>query len=147
MFFFRFLPAVAVFLCMPAWSQAVSEGWMRAMPPGQPTAAAYLTIENPSDVAVSLLSASSPLAGSVEIHESVQRDGMWRMRRLIELQIPAGGSAELAPGGVHLMLFRMERGLREGEKLPVTLQFDNGETRQLEIDVRAIGASGGHRHH
>lgn len=147
MVFFRILPAVAVFLCMPAWPQDVSEGWMRAMPPGQPTAAAYLTIGNSSDGAISLVSASSPLAGSVEIHESVQRDGMWRMRRLTEVQIPAGGSAELAPGGVHLMLFRMERGLREGEKLPVTLRFDNGETRQLEIDVRAIGATGEHRHH
>ncbi len=147
MHFFRILPAVAVLLAMPALALDVSDGWMRAMPPGQPTAAAYLSIDNPSNSPVTLVAASSPLAGSVEIHESVQQDGMWRMRRLTELRIPAGDSAELGPGGIHLMLFRMKRGLSEGDRLPLTLEFDNGKTLQLDISVRAIGAASGHKHH
>lgn len=147
MHFFRFLPLVAVFLSPPLWALEVSDAWMRAMPPGQPTGAAYLTIHNPADAEVALVSASTPLAGSVEIHRSVQQDGMWRMRRLTELPIPPGGSAELAPGGVHLMLFRMKQPLREGDSLPMTLGFDSGETLQLEVSVRAIGAGTGHQHH
>ncbi|MDJ0878217.1 MAG: copper chaperone PCu(A)C [Halieaceae bacterium] len=145
--FFRFLPLVAVFAALPCWAVDASDGWMRAMPPGQPTAAAYLTLSNPGDSTVALVSASTPLAGSVEIHRSFQQDGMWRMRRLTDLPIPAGGDAALAPGGAHLMLFNMKRALREGDSLPLTLEFDNGETVELSIEVRAIGAGSGHQHH
>ena len=145
--FFRFLPLVAVFLSLPCWSVEATDGWMRAMPPGQPTAAAYLTLRNPTDSAAVLLAAATPMAGKVEIHRSEQQDGMWRMRRLADLPIPAGGSTTLAPGGAHLMLFRMEHALREGDTLPLTLEFDNGETIDVEIEVRAIGAGSGHQHH
>ncbi len=147
MHFSRFLPLVAVFLSLPTWALEVSDAWMRAMPPGQPTGAAYLTIHKPTNAEVALVSASTPLAGSVEIHRSVQEDGMWRMRRLSELPILAGGSAELAPGGVHLMLFKMKQALREGDTLPMTLDFDNGETLELSVSVRAIGAGMEHQHH
>ncbi len=145
--FFRFLPLIAVFSALPCWALEVSDGWMRAMPPGQPTGAAYMTISNSSDATVALVAASTPLAGSVEIHRSVQEDGMWSMRRLAAVAIPAGGSVELAPGGIHLMLFNMQQALREGDGLPLTLEFDNGETVELDIEVRAIGAGTGHKHH
>ncbi len=145
--FSRFLPLVAVLLSLPCWSIDASDGWMRAMPPGQPTAAAYLTLSNPADSTVVLLAASSSLAGKVEIHRSFQQDGMWRMRRLADLPIPAGERAELAPGGAHLMMFDMKQALREGDTLPVTLEFDNGQTIEMNIEVRAIGAGSGHQHH
>lgn len=119
---------------------------MRAMPPGQPTAAAYVAIHNPADSAVVLIGGSTPAAAVVEIHESRQEDGMWRMRKLPGLQIPAGGRVTMAPGGVHLMLFDVDRPLKEGESIPLRLEFDTGETRDVLIDVRNIDA-GAHRHH
>ncbi len=145
--FFRFLPLVAVFLSLPCWPVDVGDAWMRAMPPGQPTAAAYLTLRNPAQSTVTLLSAATPLAGKVEIHESLQQDGRWRMRRLADLPIPAGGTATLAPGGAHLMMFDMQQPLREGDTLPLTLEFDSGESIDVSIEVRAIGAGSGHQHH
>lgn len=144
--FSRILPLVAVFAHFSAWSVEISDGWMRAMPPGQPTAAAYVTLRNDGAEPLQLVGASSPAATSVEIHESSQVDGVWRMRRLPVLELAPGETVTLSPGGIHLMLFGMQRSLREGETLPLSLQFDSGETRELVFGVRAIGA-GGHHHH
>lgn len=119
---------------------------MRAMPPGQPTAAAYVTLHNPAAGAVVLTGGSTPAAGAVEIHQSSQVEGMWRMRKLPELEIPANGRITMAPGGVHLMLFDVGTPLKEGDSIPLRLEFDTGESRDVLIDVRAIDA-GAHRHH
>lgn len=119
---------------------------MRAMPPGQPTAAAYVTLHNPAENAVVLTGGSTPVAAVVEIHESSQEDGVWRMRKLPGLDIPAGGRATMAPGAVHLMLFDVDRPLQEGESIPLRLEFDTGETRDALIEVRGID-SGTHGHH
>ena len=136
---------VALLTAVPVQAVEVIDAWMRALPPGQPTAAAYLTLKNPGAESRRLVGASVPMARSVEIHESRQVDGMWRMRRLEGLALPAGGSVTLAPGGAHLMLFGMKSPVREGDRLDVTLQFDNGETLDAEIVVKAIGAD--HAHH
>ena len=119
---------------------------MRAMPPGQPTAAAYATLRNDGDAPERVIGASSPLAKTVEIHESSQVDGMWRMRRLPALELPPGGQVQLSPGGVHLMLFGLAAPLREGDRVPLQLQLDSGETLDIEIEVRAMDA-GSHHHH
>lgn len=119
---------------------------MRALPPGQPTAAAYVTLHNPSGSAVVLTGGSTPAAALVEIHQSSQEDGMWRMRKLGGLEIPAGGSVSMTPGGVHLMLFDLGKPLREGDSIPLQLEFDTGETLDVVIEVKAIDA-GAHRHH
>ena len=129
----------------PVLAVEVTDGWMRALPPGQPTAAAYLTLTNPGSSGLRLLAARSPVADRVEIHQSSQEDGMWRMRKLDSLEIPPGGSVTLAPGGIHLMLMGLGAPLREGDELTVTLEFDNGESLPARIAVQAPGA--GHHHH
>jgi copper(I)-binding protein len=144
-FFISFL--IALMVQTPAWALQASGGWMRAMPPGQPTAAAYLTLRNADDKSARLVAASTPVARRVEIHESSQVDGMWRMRKLDSLAIPAGGSVTLAPGGVHLMLLGLTRPVREGDSLTITLELDNGESLPVTIEVGAPGDSSAHRHH
>ena len=143
----RNLLLVAFLIAPRAWSVEIEEAWMRAMPPGQPTAAAYLTLYNPGDAPAILVAASSPLAARVEVHRSSQIDGMWRMRRLDKLEIPPGSRVTMGPGDVHLMLFEVSRSLREGESLPVTLQFDDGESASVEAEVRQLDAGGAHHHH
>ena len=144
--FSRILPFVAVFVHFSAWPVEIGEGWMRAMPPGQPTAAAYLTLRNPGESPAQLTGAHSSAAESVEIHQSSQEQGMWRMRKLAGLDIPPGAEVTMAPGGVHLMLFGLKRPLQAGDAISVVLEFDGGETREISIDVRALG-SDSHQHH
>jgi copper(I)-binding protein len=145
--FSRTLPLVAVFVHISAWSVEITEAWMRAMPPGQPVAAAYVTFRNEDEGSVRLVGASSTLAKTVEIHESRQVDGIWSMRKLSTLELPPGGEIELSPGGVHLMLFGLTTPLREGDQLPLELQLDSGETLKIGVEVRAIDFGGKHSHH
>lgn len=130
---------------VPGLAVEITDGWMRALPPGQPTAAAYLTVNNPDTVTVRLVAARSEVAERVEIHRSSQVEGMWRMRRIDGLDIPAGGTVTLAPGGTHLMLMGLARPLREGESLSILLEFDSGQTLPATIVVQAPGSA--HHHH
>jgi hypothetical protein len=144
---FRFFTVLLCLSLAPLSVQAVeaTDGWMRALPPGQPTAAAYLTLTNPDAAAVRLVAARSEAAERVEIHRSSQVEGMWRMREIEGLDIPAGGTVILAPGGTHLMLIGLARPLREGETLPIVLEFDNGETLPASVVIKAPGMT--HHHH
>ena len=130
---------------VPGLAVEITGGWMRALPPGQPTAAAYLTLNNPEAATVRLVAARSEVAERVEIHRSSRVEGMWRMRKIDGLDIPSGGTVTLAPGGTHLMLMGLARPLREGESLSILLEFDNGETLPARIVVQAPGSA--HHHH
>ncbi|MEE4659861.1 MAG: copper chaperone PCu(A)C [Halieaceae bacterium] len=131
----------------PAWSAEVVEAWMRAMPPGQPTAAAYLLLRNDSTAARRVVGARSGQAQRVEFHESVETAGRWRMRQLDSLTVPAQGELAMQPGGVHLMLFDVERSLQEGDSLDLVLEMDNGAELSVVVDVRPIEGDRPQQHH
>ena len=85
-----------------------------------------------------LLSASSPAADSVEIHEMSMNDGVMRMRALGDgLAIPAGTTVELAPGGTHLMLIGVHEALVAGQTVPVELRFEKAGTTTVTMPVQA----------
>jgi len=125
----------------------VSDAWMRALPPGQPTAAAYLTLKNVSESPILLVEISASVASRVEIHESVQEDGMWRMRAMPRMELAAGQSLSLEPGGIHLMMFGMQRSPQPGQQFQFEFTLASGETVSATANVRATGASSAHRHH
>ncbi|MCG6118071.1 MAG: copper chaperone PCu(A)C [Aquimonas sp.] len=142
------LPAAPVL----ASDLSVSDPWARPTPPGSRVGAGYVQILNGGDSARRLLSAESPLAGSMEIHTMIEEDGMMRMRKLAEgLEIPAGGRVELKPGAEHLMFFSPTQAFVEGETIPVTLIFDGEERLEVPFIVsdrsgRMHGGHGAHAH-
>jgi copper(I)-binding protein len=114
--------------------------WSRATPPTANVAAGYLTIRNDGDATERFVSASSPSAQRVEIHTMDMVHDVMQMRHLSEgLEIPAGEEVALAPGGYHLMLIGLDAPLAEGDRVPVTLEFEVG-TVDIELAVRAMGA-------
>lgn len=117
----------------------VADAWLRGVPPGQNNSAAYMILVNTSASAHTVVAVSSPQARAVEIHESRQVDGMWQMRRLQELPVPAGGKALLQPGGAHLMVFGLTHTPRPGERITFQLRLASGETVSVEAEVRAPG--------
>ena len=135
-----------ILLLAPARALEAVDGWMRALPPGQPTAAAYLTLRNPAAESVRVVSARADFARTLEIHESRQVDGMWRMRRLDGLEVPAGGSVSLEPGGAHLMIFGINQAIRPGDRLGVTLELESGETLPVTIAVESPGGGPHDKH-
>ncbi len=129
-------------------SVAIEGAWVRAMPPGQSVTAAYLRAINRGTVGLKITGASSDVADRVEMHRTQEVDGRVRMQRLDHVLLPAGGEAQFAPGGAHLMLLGLPRMPETGESVHLCLQLDIGETVCTEATVRrATPAPGGHSHH
>jgi protein SCO1/2 len=114
-------PAVAV------GDLRIEAAWARPRESGG-TTGVFLTIVNTGHQPDALVSATSELAETVEIH-STQMDGdVMRMRAVDRIEIPAGERVELAPGGYHIMLVNLKRSIEPGEEIPLVLRFErNGE--------------------
>ena len=119
----------------------ITQPWSRATPGGAKVAGGYLTIENRGAVPDRLLSASSAVAKTLEIHEMTVESGVMTMRPIEGgLTIEPGKPVKFAPGGAHLMFVELKAPLKQGEQIPVTLTFEHaGEVKAL-FDVEAIGA-------
>jgi periplasmic copper chaperone A len=125
----------------------VEDAWIRAMPPGSPNSAAYMSLRNTSERAVRVISVTGAVADQVEVHRSVNEQGVWKMQRLEALPVAAGATVELSPGGAHLMLFGLSRTLREGETVPLELLLEDGASVSFEATVqRQAAAASGHHH-
>ena len=97
--------------------------------PGMAMSAGYLTLTNNTEETITITRVSSPSYASVELHETVVDDGVARMRRLENIEIPAGAKTILAPGGKHLMLMRPTKVAADS----VSLQFYDGVTLLLTV--------------
>ncbi|WP_291571214.1 copper chaperone PCu(A)C [Bradyrhizobium sp.] len=138
------------FLAAPACAQEVKAGdlvitqaWSRATPGGAKIAGGYLTIENKGATADRLLGGSGEVAGKIEVHEMAMNNGVMTMRPLDGgLTIDPGKTVKLAPGGYHLMFSDLKKPLRQGDKVPVTLEFEKAGKVSLSFDVQGVGAQG-----
>lgn len=130
---------------------AVTSAWTRATLPGAKVAGGFAMISNSGGADDRLVGVSSPVAAKSELHTMKMVDDVMVMRPMESgLTIPAGGSAELKPGGDHLMLMGLTEALKEGEMVPVTLKFESGSEISVELMVMAANAKemkhGGHDH-
>ncbi|MGH8752648.1 MAG: copper chaperone PCu(A)C [Burkholderiales bacterium] len=113
----------------------VTHAWVRATAPGQRVAGAYLEIS--SAVPNKLIAASSPLAGSVEIHSMRLKNGVMEMRQLESLELPAKQTVKLEPGGLHIMLLDLKRPLKLGDKVPLRLTLQRADRSKTVVEVQA----------
>jgi copper(I)-binding protein len=145
----RIAVVLAVFLMLPTAAAAqefkiggitVVAPWARATPGGTKVGGAYLELKAAAGAGDRLVSASSPAAGSVEIHEHASEGGVMKMRRIDGLAVPAGASVMLKPGGYHLMLMDLKQPLKQGDKLQLTLTFEKAGALSVEGPVAPLGA-------
>ena len=121
----------------------ISQAWARATPGGAKIGGGYLTIENKGSAPDSLVGASSDVAGKVEVHEMTMVNGVMKMRPVEKgLAIEPGKTVKLAPGGYHLMMMDLKSPLKQGEKVPVTLEFEKAGKVSVSLDVEGVGAQG-----
>jgi copper(I)-binding protein len=131
----------------------VSAPWSRATPAGSAVAAGYVVITNKGVTADRLVSFTTDLADQPEIHEMSNEGGVMKMRSLAKgLEIPAGASVKLQPGGYHLMLMKLKKPLTAGQRYKATLVFEKAGPVEVEFEVRAMGEGqkkgpGGHHNH
>lgn len=119
----------------------IEKPWTRASAPGAQVAGGYMTIRNQAGAKDRLVAASSPVSARVELHVHVNKDGVMQMREVPGYDVPARGAFELKPGGAHLMFIDLKRPLKEGETVPVTLNFEKAGEVRAEFQVGGLGAS------
>jgi copper(I)-binding protein len=104
-----------------------------------------MKIEN-KGAADQLISASSPVASEVQLHEMAMEGNVMRMRQVKEVVVPAGATVELKPGGLHLMFMNIKAPLAAGETVPVKLKFAKAGEVEVKMPVNAMGNPGAMKH-
>lgn len=119
----------------------ITQAWSRATPGGAKIGGGYLTIENKGTAPDRLIGVAGEVAGKIEVHEMAMNNGVMTMRPLDKgLTIEPGKTVKLAPGGYHLMMFDLKNPLKQGDKVPVTLEFEKAGKVTVSLDVQGIGA-------
>lgn len=127
-----------------AWTRPASAGGMGV---------GYAKVTNSGAESDVLLGASSDAAERVEIHETtINADGVASMKPVGSVEIGAGKSIELKPGGMHMMLIGLKEAIKDGGKVEVKLNFKNAGAVAVELDAKSAApdAAGGdheHMHH
>ena len=120
----------------------VEAPWVRSTVPAQKATGAFMKITSDRDTR--LVSAQSPVAGLVEVHEMTMESNVMKMRALPHgLDLPAGKVVEFKPGGYHFMLLDLKQAIGEGKLVPIqlTLKDKAGKREFVEIkaEVRPLG--------
>lgn len=121
----------------------ISEPWIRVTIPGRP-AAGYFHVHNMGGDADRVVSASSPSAKRIELHTHLMDGGVMKMRHVDAIDVPAKGNVELKPGGLHLMIFDLEKTVQAGHTMPVTVEFEKAGKVTLDFAVRKAGGHDSH---
>lgn len=109
----------------------VSNSWARLIPNGM--GALFLDLQNSHSESDILIRASSPNAKSVMLHQTERKNNITSMKHLMNgIKIPANENVSLKPGSYHIMLSGLDKNLKLGDKIQVTLEFNNSGPVTLE---------------
>jgi copper(I)-binding protein len=157
--FSKVIAVLALISAFPAWAAEpagieVKEAWARASAGRTQSAAAYLTLVNRGPADDKLIGASSPIAKHVHLHsEQMMQGNVMRMIMVESVDLPAGKTVSLAPGGLHVMLMELDYPLVAGATVPLRLRFAKAGDIAVDANVGAVGAMGpppsrpGEHHH
>ena len=116
----------------------VHEAWARASPGAVPTGAAYVTLMG-GDQPDTLIGASTPIAATAEAHETINDNGIMKMRSVAAVPIPPHQMVTFSPGGYHIMLTGLKQPLIAGRSFPLTLVFAHTAPLTVDVQVRGLG--------
>lgn len=138
------LTAAATPATVMAGNMMIGSVWSPATPGGAATAAVYATIMNHGTQPDTLIGGSTSVAGKFEIHQMTRTNGVMSMRPISTgIPVPPGGIVTLGPqGDYHVMLSGLKEPLKNGTRVPATLNFAKAGAVQVEIVVEPIGSRG-----
>jgi len=136
----KILIASIATLALNAWAHSsvkIEDAWVRGTVAQQKATGAFMRLTAQRDTR--LVAASSPVAGVVEIHEMSMEQGVMKMRQVAGLDLPAGRTVELRPGGYHVMLMDLKAPVAADQQVPLTLVFEaqGGSREQVELKAQA----------
>lgn len=137
--FFTAIFALAFAACAQA-QVTVKDPWVRATVPAAKASGAFMQLQSAQDAR--LVEVRSRVAGMVEIHQMAMENNMMKMQQVDGIDLPAGKPVALASGGYHIMLMMLNRQLKEGDTVPLTLVVQKKdkklETIELNVAVRPL---------
>lgn len=112
----------------------VRDAWVRAAVPGQSGTGAFMSLT--AKDGAKLVGVSSPVAGVAEVHEMKMDNDVMRMRAVPALDLPAGKTVALKPGGYHVMLMELKQALPQGSTVPLTLTLRDAKGRESKVEMK-----------
>ncbi|MCV3487898.1 copper chaperone PCu(A)C [Campylobacter lari] len=114
----------------------INDPYVRQTPPNSKTTAIFLKLKNNSDKDIKLIKAQSSLSDTTEIHDHIMENGKKMMVQIPQITIKANSSAELKPGGMHIMILNLKENITPQTKANLTLYFDDNSTIELK-DIKS----------
>lgn len=112
----------------------VKDAWVRATVQQQKTTGAFMQLNAKQDAR--LVEVRAPIASTVEIHQMSMENNVMRMRAVAGIDLPAGKSVELKPGGYHIMLINLKQQIKDGDLVPVTLVVEGKDKKRQTIELQ-----------
>ncbi|MDG1204582.1 MAG: copper chaperone PCu(A)C [Pseudomonadales bacterium] len=117
----------------------ISRAWSRATPPGAPMGAIYMDLQNHSLEQVGIESVSTDVAELSEVHQSIEVNGVMRMREVAPFLLPKNRTVSLQPGGKHVMLMRLKQPLKIGSVFTLLVTDSLGTVHEVPVKVGGYG--------
>ena len=114
----------------------VQDPWVRATVAQQKTTGAFMKIKSAKDVR--LIEFRSPAAAVVELHQMEMSNNVMKMRAVDTLDLAAGKTLELKPGGYHVMLMELKAQIKDGDIIPLTLVTEGKDKKRETIEIKAV---------
>ncbi|MDO9196761.1 copper chaperone PCu(A)C [Rhodoferax sp.] len=131
------LAVIAALACGTLYAQTVEvkDAWVRTTVPGQKATGAFMKVT--AKEGAKLVGASSPVAGVTEVHEMKMEGDVMKMRAVAGgLDLPAGKTVELKPGGYHVMLMDLKAPLAKDSTVPLTLVFKDAKGVESKVELK-----------
>ncbi len=141
----KLLGVTALMVACSAVAQSIEvrDAWIRGTVPAQKATGAFMEITGKS--AVRLLRVDSPVAASVEIHNMTMQNGVMKMFPVDGIDVSAGKTVKLAPGGYHVMMMGLKQQMKPGDRVPLTLTFELADKKReslvLSVEVRDLAGN------
>lgn len=143
-----FVSGVSFGLFAQAQSVDVKEAWVRGTVPAQKATGAFMEITSKANA--KLVSAESNVAQTVELHNMSMQNGVMKMFQVDGIDMPAGKTVKLAPGGYHVMFIGLKEQMKPGSRVPLKLTFELADKKResvdLQVEVRDIKGQSKHAH-
>jgi copper(I)-binding protein len=113
--------------------------WARPTMGAGTTGAAYFTLT--SKAPDHLTGVSTPIAATAQPHETINDNGVMKMRPVPSIALEPGKPVTFKPGGYHVMLMGLKAALKVGDSFPLTLTFEHASPITVTVKVEAAGGA------
>jgi copper(I)-binding protein len=130
------IAAILALSCGSLYAQTVEvkDAWVRTSVQGQKSTGAFMKIT--AKDGAKLVAVSSPVAGVTEVHEMKMEGDIMKMRAVPALDLPAGKTVELKPGGYHVMMMDLKTALKKDSTVPLTLVFKDARGVESKVELK-----------